>query len=118
MSSDIVVRARSITCSYGHAPVLEDVDLEVRRGEIVGLLGHAPSDRVQIVIEDETDFANGWALTVPYNTVHLNAVAPVLTMFFLTTYGMLNISAGIEKTTLPPRVPYDTPASSSSGNVT
>jgi amino acid transporter len=28
---------------------------------------------------------------------NLNLIAPVLTMFFLTTYGMLNISAGIEK---------------------
>lgn len=27
----------------------------------------------------------------------LNAVAPVLTMFFLTTYGMINLVAGIEK---------------------
>jgi len=27
----------------------------------------------------------------------LNVIAPVLTMFFLTTYGVLNISAGIEK---------------------
>jgi amino acid transporter len=28
---------------------------------------------------------------------NLNLIAPVLTMFFLTTYGVLNISAGIEK---------------------
>ena len=28
---------------------------------------------------------------------NLNVIAPVLTMFFLTTYGMLNVSAGIEK---------------------
>lgn len=28
---------------------------------------------------------------------NLNAIAPILTMFFLTTYGMLNITAGIEK---------------------
>ncbi len=28
---------------------------------------------------------------------NLNIIAPVLTMFFLTTYGVLNISAGIEK---------------------
>jgi amino acid transporter len=28
---------------------------------------------------------------------NLNVIAPVLTMFFLTTYGVLNISAGIEK---------------------
>jgi amino acid transporter len=28
---------------------------------------------------------------------NLNAIAPVLTMFFLTTYGVLNIAAGIER---------------------
>ncbi len=28
---------------------------------------------------------------------NLNVIAPILTMFFLTTYGVLNISAGIEK---------------------
>ncbi len=28
---------------------------------------------------------------------NLNIVAPILTMFFLTTYGMLNISAGLER---------------------
>jgi len=28
---------------------------------------------------------------------NLNVIAPVLTMFFLTTYGVLNVSAGIEK---------------------
>ncbi len=32
----------------------------------------------------------------------LNAVAPVLTMFFLTTYGMVNLVAGIEKLTGDP----------------
>jgi len=39
-------------------------------------LGAVPGDRVQIVVEDETDSANGWALTVPYNTLHVYAVAP------------------------------------------
>ena len=28
---------------------------------------------------------------------NLNVIAPVLTMFFLTTYGVLNVSAGVEK---------------------
>jgi amino acid transporter len=28
---------------------------------------------------------------------NLNVIAPILTMFFLTTYGVLNVSAGIEK---------------------
>ena len=35
-----------------------------------------PRDRVQLVVEDEGDSANGWALTVPYNTIHIYAVAP------------------------------------------
>ncbi|MFH1807888.1 MAG: hypothetical protein ABIJ09_04040 [Pseudomonadota bacterium] len=43
---------------------------------VAGLLGARPSDRVQIVLEDESDYANGWALTVPYNTLHVYAVAP------------------------------------------
>jgi amino acid transporter len=33
---------------------------------------------------------------------NLNAVAPALTMFFLTTYGMINLVAGIEKLTGDP----------------
>ncbi len=32
----------------------------------------------------------------------LNAIAPVLSMFFLTSYGLLNISAGLEELTGPP----------------
>ena len=32
----------------------------------------------------------------------LNAIAPVLSMFFLTSYGVLNISAGLEELTEPP----------------
>ena len=27
----------------------------------------------------------------------INRIAPVLTMFFLTTYGLLNLSAGLEE---------------------
>ena len=33
---------------------------------------------------------------------NLNAIAPVLSMFFLTSYGLLNISAGLEELTAPP----------------
>ena len=32
----------------------------------------------------------------------LNVIAPVLSMFFLTSYGLLNISAGLEELTAPP----------------
>ncbi|MAO65575.1 MAG: Na-K-Cl cotransporter [Balneola sp.] len=38
----------------------------------------------------------GIALTAVYFG-NLNLIAPILTMFFLTTYGMLNITAGIER---------------------
>lgn len=43
---------------------------------------------------------------------NLNAIAPVLSMFFLTSYGILNVSAGLEELTGPPswrprfRVPW------------
>jgi solute carrier family 12 sodium/potassium/chloride transporter 2 len=33
---------------------------------------------------------------------NLNAIAPVLSMFFLTSYGLLNVSAGLEELTAPP----------------
>lgn len=36
----------------------------------------SPRDRVHIVVEDEGDSANGWALTVPYNTIHVYAAPP------------------------------------------
>jgi zinc/manganese transport system ATP-binding protein len=49
VSSDVVVRARSITCSYGHAPVLEDVDLEVRRGDFVGIVGPSGSGKTTLL---------------------------------------------------------------------
>ena len=49
MSSDLVVRARSITCSYGHAPVLEDVDLTVRRGDFVGIVGPSGSGKTTLL---------------------------------------------------------------------
>ncbi|NQT91945.1 MAG: amino acid permease [Lentisphaerae bacterium] len=43
----------------------------------------------------------------------MNVIAPVLTMFFLTSYGLLNVSAGIEELASPPswrptfRVPWN-----------
>lgn len=49
MSSDVVVRARSITCSYGQVPVLEDVDLEVRRGDFVGIVGPSGSGKTTLL---------------------------------------------------------------------
>ena len=43
-----------------------------------------------------TIFTMGVALIAVYFG-NLNVIAPILTMFFLATYGMLNVSAGIEK---------------------
>lgn len=43
-----------------------------------------------------TIFTMGVALIAVYFG-NLNIIAPILTMFFLATYGMLNVSAGIEK---------------------
>lgn len=43
-----------------------------------------------------TLFTMGVALIAVY-LGNLNVIAPVLTMFFLTTYGVLNITAGIER---------------------
>lgn len=54
--------------------------------------GHGPQDEPRI----------GTAITfaVAFVTValgDLNLVAPILTMFFLTTYGVLNVTAGVER---------------------
>jgi hypothetical protein len=43
-----------------------------------------------------TIFTMGLAIVAVYFG-NLNIIAPILTMFFLATYGMLNVSAGIEK---------------------
>ncbi|MGK7393898.1 MAG: Na-K-Cl cotransporter [Candidatus Cyclobacteriaceae bacterium M3_2C_046] len=52
--------------------------------------GQEDNPRVGIV------FTLGLALAAVYFG-NLNLIAPILTMFFLTTYGVLNISAGLER---------------------
>ncbi|NNF03782.1 MAG: amino acid permease, partial [Rhodothermales bacterium] len=50
--------------------------------------------------EDEPRVGTAFTLMVAVCTVllaDLNMIAPILTMFFLTTYGVLNITAGLEK---------------------
>ena len=37
--SAVVLAARSLSCGYGHSVVVRDLDLEVREGEVVALLG-------------------------------------------------------------------------------
>lgn len=40
------------------------------------LLGNTPSDRVQILVTDDTDFSNGSATPLPYNTIRAYARPP------------------------------------------
>lgn len=40
------------------------------------VLGHSPKKPTEITITDESDDANGWALTVPFNQIRLWATAP------------------------------------------
>lgn len=48
-------------------------DIHVR---LAPALGHRPSTKTQVVITDDTDSANGFAVPVPYNQVHLFVTAP------------------------------------------
>lgn len=43
---------------------------------LVPLLGHAPSERTQVILTDESDRANGSATVLPRNTIRLFATAP------------------------------------------
>jgi len=43
---------------------------------LVPLLDHEPSERCQVIILDDTDFANGSATPLLYNTIHLFAPPP------------------------------------------
>ena len=59
-----------------------DIALEVARAgkrglsELVDRLGEAPSLTIDIVLNNETDGANGSATPSPYNLIYLNIVAP------------------------------------------
>lgn len=44
-----VLSLADVTCGYGPAPVLHDVSLEVRRGEVVGLVGPNGSGKTTLV---------------------------------------------------------------------
>ena len=41
-----------------------------------GILAAYPTERIEIVVSDATDFENGFAITVPYNRVNLFTVGP------------------------------------------
>jgi amino acid transporter len=50
--------------------------------------------------DDEPRVGTAVTFAIALTTVllgNLNAIAPVLTMFFLTTYGVLNVAAGVER---------------------
>lgn len=46
---DLVLRARGLSIGYGEVPVLDGVDLEVRRGEVVALIGPNGSGKTTLL---------------------------------------------------------------------
>lgn len=57
---------------------------------IAGKMGSKTEPRVAVLITGVIAFAVIWA-------GNLNAVAPIISMFFLNTYGMVNLTSAIEK---------------------
>ncbi len=49
VNSSPIVRASSITCSYGGAPVLHEVDLDVGRGDFIGIVGPSGSGKTTLL---------------------------------------------------------------------
>jgi hypothetical protein len=49
---------------------------ETAHATLTPALGWAPHEKTQIVLTDDTDFANGSATALPYNTVRLYVTAP------------------------------------------
>ncbi len=49
---------------------------EMAHERLFPLLDHVPSERTQIVVQDDTDFANGNATPVLYNLIHAFAAPP------------------------------------------
>ena len=43
--ADPVLSIERLSVSYGAAPVLRDIDLELRRGEVLGLVGESGSGK-------------------------------------------------------------------------
>jgi Tol biopolymer transport system component len=44
--------------------------------QLTKIFAWEPADRTQIVLIDDTDFTNGMAITLPYNTIFIQTVAP------------------------------------------
>jgi hypothetical protein len=57
--------------AFRSADILENV-----HDTISGNFGWAPDDRTQVVLLDNTDFANGLATVLPYNAMYINVVPP------------------------------------------
>ncbi|TMB27176.1 MAG: hypothetical protein E6J65_06020, partial [Deltaproteobacteria bacterium] len=49
---------------------------ELSHQRLVPLLDHVPEERTHIVVQDDTDFANGNASPVLYNLIHAYAAPP------------------------------------------
>jgi Tol biopolymer transport system component len=49
---------------------------ELSHQRLLPLLDHAPAEQTQIVVQDDTDFANGNATPVLYNLIHAYAAPP------------------------------------------
>jgi Tol biopolymer transport system component len=62
----------------GEEELAQDVAREAERAHQVlsPLLGHAPRERTEVALSDDTDDANGSATPLPYNLVRLYAVPP------------------------------------------
>jgi hypothetical protein len=62
----------------GLEPIAEHVArlAEQTRERLSVLLGYAPDSYTEIVLTDDTDFANGSATAVPYNTIRLYVTGP------------------------------------------
>ena len=49
MTADALVRLEAVTHTYGEQPVLRDIDLEVSRGEIFGIVGPSGSGKTTLL---------------------------------------------------------------------
>ena len=50
-----------------------------------------PRGRVQVILVDQTDLANGWATPLPYNTIEITAASPAITSLIGNTTDWLEL---------------------------